>query len=91
MILNSNMEMFSQYQYQNEQMMYQAMQLQQQAYLYSSYMPQQMIQTDNKSEKKKSKRSYIQWDLWKRQALIDKVDKDGLTIKDAAKVLDKTM
>lgn len=82
--------MYSQIQYENEQMMlYQALQMQQQAYLYNSYMQQQqMASMDDNSDKKKNKRSYIQCDLWKRQALIEKVDKDGMTIKDAAKYLD---
>lgn len=84
------MEMYSQIQYQNEQMMlYQAMQMQQQAYLYNSYMQQQQMPSVNdNSDRKKNKRSYVQCDLWKRQALIEKVDKEGMTIKDAAKYLD---
>lgn len=82
--------MFSQIQYQNDQlMMMQAFQMQQQAYLYSSLMLQQPQSSfESKLDKKRNKRSYIQCELWKRQALIEKVDKDGLTIKDAAKILD---
>lgn len=82
--------MFSPIQFQNDQfMMMQALQMQQQAYLYPSLVQQQPQSSfDGKLDKKRNKRSYIQCELWKRQALIEKVDKDGLTIKDAAKILD---
>lgn len=84
------MDYYTQIQYQNEQMMlYQAMQYQQQAYMYNAYMQaQQQPEVEAKSEKKSNKRSYVQCDLWKRQSLVEKVEKDGLTIKDAAKELD---
>lgn len=84
------MDMYSQIQLQNDQMMmYQAMQLQQQAYMYGSF-PQAQVQYEQepKEHKKQGKRSYNQCELWKRQALIEKVDKEGLTIKDAAKELE---
>lgn len=84
------MDMYSQIQYQNEQMMlYQAMQMQQQAYFYNSVMPvDQQFQEEPKTGKKSGKRAYVQCDLWKRQSLVEKVEKEGMTIKDAAKELD---
>ena len=91
------MEFYNQLQLQNEQMMlYHTLQMQQQAYLYSnynlkaySYMQQQSpVNMEDNSDKKKNKRSYIQCELWKRQTLIEKVEKDGMTIKDAAKYLE---
>lgn len=86
------MDMYTQIQYSNEQMMMyqamQAMQLQQQAYMYDSYMQEQPQQTQDQKSSKSGKRSYVQCDLWKRQTLVEKVDKEGLTIKDAAKELD---
>jgi hypothetical protein len=83
------MDVYSQIQYHNEQMMlYQAMQMQQEACFYNSYIqtlpePYQEL----KPNKKNGKRSYVQCELWKRQTLIEKVEKEGLTIKDAAKEL----
>lgn len=84
------MEMYNQMQYQNEQMMYyQAMQMQQQAYLYNSMLQaQSQYEPEDKSDKKSNKRSYVQCDLWKRQTLVERVEKDGMTIKDAAKQLE---
>jgi len=73
----------------DEQMMlYNAMQMQQ-AYLYN-YMMQNNDETEQpaKLSKKEGKRSYVQCELWKRQSLVEKVEKTGMTIKDAAKQLD---
>lgn len=83
--------MYSQIQYQNEQMMlYQALQMQQQAYMYNAWVQeqQQNMQDDSSYNKKNGKRSYVQCELWKRQSLVERVEKDGMTIKDAAKELD---
>ena len=83
------MEIYNQIQLQNEQMMlYHALQMQQQAYILSTYMQQPQENIEESNDKKKNKRSYIQCELWKRQALIEKVDKEGMTIKDAAKYLE---
>lgn len=84
------MEIYNQMNAEREQMMlFQAMQLQQQAYMYSLYaQPAQQTYCPPADEKKNNKRSYVQCDLWKRQSLVEKVEKDGMTIKDAAKLLE---
>ena len=51
-------------------------------------MPQSQGNTEESNDRKRSKRPYIQCELWKRQALIEKVDKEGMIIKDAAKYLE---
>lgn len=83
------MDVYSQIQYHNEQMMlYQAMRMQQEACFYNSYVQAQPeCYEELKPSKKGGKRSYVQCELWKRQTLIEKVEKEGLTIKDAAKEL----
>jgi hypothetical protein len=83
------MEAYSQMQYQNEQfMLYQTMQAQQQAYYYNSMMQTQPeVEQELKPAKQNGKRAYTQCDLWKRESLVEKVEKEGLTIKDAAKEL----
>lgn len=87
---NIKMDMYTQIQYQTEQlMMYQAMQLQQQSMFYNSYLGQQMEEpAEDSKQGVKGKRGYVQWELWKRQSLVEKVENEGLTIKDAAKELD---
>ena len=51
-------------------------------------MPQSQGNTEESNDRKRSKRPYIQCELWKRQALIEKVDKEGMTFKEAAKYLE---
>ena len=84
------MDMYTQIQYSNEQLrQYQAMQLQQQSLFYNSYFVQQIgEQREEQKETVRGKRGYVQWELWKRQSLVEKVDREGLTIKDAAKELE---
>lgn len=83
------MEIYHNFSTQNNDMMfYQAFQMQQNAFMYGS-VPQMGNESDKFSiNAKRNKRSYIQCELWKRQSLVEKVEKEGMTIKDAAKVLD---
>ena len=82
------MDMYSQLFYQNNQMiLLQQMQLQQQANLFSP--PSQLYSQGEKEQKSgRNKRAYVQWDLKKRESLVQRVEKEGLTIKEAAKGLD---
>ncbi|CAI2377448.1 unnamed protein product [Moneuplotes crassus] len=43
-----------------------------------------LIQVDRKPRNKRTKRSYVQCNLTKRQSLVQRVERDGLTIKEAA-------
>ena len=81
------MDIYSQNQYDINNMLYlQAYQLQQQLQQAQYVWPTQVVPVQ-KEEKviKNKKRGYVQWELWKREALIEKVDQEGMTIKDAAK------
>ena len=81
------MDMYPEYCYQDNQMMVmQSMQMQQQNYYYNQMG--QWTQNQKSVSNCKSKRSYVQCELWKRQSLVQKVEKEGLTIKDAARELD---
>ena len=96
------MEMYGQYQYIEQQMMLlQAMEMQRKD-IFCNYMMQpgqlmdqqipNFIESDEFNYKSracaKGKRAYVQCELWKRQLLVEKVEKEGMTIKDAAKQLD---
>jgi predicted DNA-binding protein (UPF0251 family) len=83
------MEMYNPIQYNtNSGMLYQACQMVPDMQQYNYVYPMQnSFQTFTPKMKKQSKRGYVQCELWKRQALIEKVDQEGMTIKDAAKVI----
>lgn len=82
--------MYSQIHFQQDQMMVcQPMQYQQADYLHNvSMQASQENDSSSHSTKRNGKRGYVQWELWKRQSLIQKVENEGMTIKDAAKAFD---
>jgi hypothetical protein len=80
------MDRYNQIQYQNEQLMlYQAMQHQNQSMNYRPYYGQQAEDSkEDVKEATRGKRAYVQCELWKRKSIVEKVEKGGMTIKDAA-------
>lgn len=83
------MENFGQIAYDSNSMAYlQAWQWQQQTQLLSQIkFPSGDSPSSSSKHERSTKRSYVQCELWKRQSLVDKVEKEGMTIKDAAKQL----
>jgi hypothetical protein len=71
------MDMYNQFQLQNEQfMLYQAMQHRNQSMNYRPYFGQQA--EDSKEDVKevtRGKRAYVQCELWKRKLIVEKVEK----------------
>ena len=77
------------YHVQNDQnMAYQQQYMHQQALFYAPSMQTYPAEAPSQQAKPSRKRGYVQCELWKRQSLVEKVEKDGMTIKDAAKALD---